>query len=119
MSYSFPVIDRCRCTVTISVNKLLLRRRCEANPLVNRETMLGKPLASAKPPAPFTRFIQSSWLDLFQPSTNHGTEVPGFRGYQAQGSARPGMTDAHEPHHPYGPEHQHGHVPICRRRSQI
>ena len=44
MSYSFPVIDRCRFTVTISVNKLLLRRRCEANPLVNRETMLESPL---------------------------------------------------------------------------
>ena len=45
MSYSFPVMGRCRVTVTISVNKLLLRRRCEANPLVNRETVLGRPLA--------------------------------------------------------------------------
>jgi hypothetical protein len=50
MSYSFPVMGRCRVTVTISVNKLLLRRKFEANPLVNRETMLGRPIASAKRP---------------------------------------------------------------------
>src|ERR1700740_3621887 len=50
MSYCFPVMDRCRVTVTISVNKLLLRRRFEANPLVNRETMLGRPIASVKQP---------------------------------------------------------------------
>ena len=50
MSYSFPVMGRCRVTVTISVNKLLLRRKFEANPLVNREMMLGRPIASAKQP---------------------------------------------------------------------
>jgi hypothetical protein len=48
MSYSFPVMGRCRVNVTISVNKLHLRRGCEANPVVNRETTLGRPLASAK-----------------------------------------------------------------------
>ena len=42
MSYSFPVMGRCRVTVTISVNKLLLHRTFEANPLVNREAMLGR-----------------------------------------------------------------------------
>lgn len=45
MSYSFPVMGRCRVTVTISVKELLLHRRSEANPLANRETMLGRSLA--------------------------------------------------------------------------
>ena len=45
MSYSFPVMGRCRVTVTISVKELLLHRRCEANALANRETMLGRSLA--------------------------------------------------------------------------
>jgi hypothetical protein len=48
MSYRLPIIGRCRVTVTISVKKLHLRQGCEANPVVNRETTLGRPLASAK-----------------------------------------------------------------------
>jgi hypothetical protein len=44
MSHRLPIVGRCRVTVTISVNKLLVRRRLKTNPFVSEGTMLGRPL---------------------------------------------------------------------------
>jgi hypothetical protein len=44
MSLRLPIIGRCRVTVTISVNKLLVRWRHKTNPFVSKGTMLGRPL---------------------------------------------------------------------------
>jgi hypothetical protein len=44
MSRRLAIIGRCRVTVTISVNKLLVRRRHKTNPFVSKGTMLGRPL---------------------------------------------------------------------------